>query len=56
MGGKGETVMYTRMFERGPNEGPLTDAQKKDLKDRINRIINDATVAITIDVMVAPKD
>ena len=50
MGGKGELVKYTRLFEKGP----LTDAKKKVLKDKINAIIDLATNSITIAALVEP--
>ncbi len=50
MGGKGETVNYTRLFE----EGPLTDEKKQKLKNDIDVIINAATESITIIALVEP--
>jgi CRISPR/Cas system-associated endoribonuclease Cas2 len=48
MGGKGELVEFTRLFK----EGPLSDADKAELKRKINRIIDGATFSITIEAMV----
>ena len=48
MGGKGELVEYTRLFK----EGPLSDADKVELKRKINEIIDGATFSITIQAMV----
>ncbi len=50
MGGKGETVKYDRIYEKGP----LSDAQKKDLIDRVTRIINTATASITVQILREP--
>ena len=50
MGGKGELVKYTRLFE----QGPVSDAKKKVLKDKINAIIDLATNSITIAALVEP--
>jgi hypothetical protein len=48
MGGKGETVHYTRIFAKGP----LSEHDKAVLKEKIGAIINGASDAITIDAMV----
>ena len=56
MSGKGELVKYTRLFEQGPNDGPLTPAQKDNLKTKVNALIDSATVAITIDALIVPSD
>jgi hypothetical protein len=51
MGGKGELVEYTRLMEKGP----LTPAQKADLKQKINDIIDAASDTITIETMVVSE-
>jgi hypothetical protein len=48
MGGKGELVNHTRIFEKGP----LTPEQKRVLKEKINAIIDTASHTITIEAMV----
>ena len=60
MSGKGELVRYRRFFEQGPHKpdhppGPLTPEQKKLLKDKVTHLIDSATVAITIEIMIAPS-
>jgi len=48
MSGKGELVEYTKLFEKGP----LTEAEKEELKKKINKIIDKAKLSITIETMV----
>jgi hypothetical protein len=48
MSGKGELVEYTRLFKKAP----LTDKDKKELKEKINAIIDEASQTITIEAMV----
>jgi hypothetical protein len=51
MNGNGDLVVYTRFFEE------TLDAQKKkDLKKKINKIIDDAAGAITIIALVEAVD
>jgi CRISPR/Cas system-associated endoribonuclease Cas2 len=52
MGSTVQLVKYTRLFQ----QGPLTPAQKQDLKNQINAIIDQATNTITIEAMVVPSD
>jgi CRISPR/Cas system-associated endoribonuclease Cas2 len=47
MSGKGETVVYTRLVKLTP-----TPADKRELKAKITKIIDDATESITIEAMV----
>jgi CRISPR/Cas system-associated endoribonuclease Cas2 len=48
MGGKGELVEFTRLFK----EGPLSKADKAELKRKINKVIDGATFSITVEAMV----
>ena len=48
MAGKGDLVHYTRLFK----QGPLKPADKKDLKDKINAIIDAASGSIAVEAMV----
>ncbi len=48
MSGKGELVEYTRMFKKGE---PVSDKEKKELKEKIVALIDQATKDITVDVM-----
>jgi hypothetical protein len=50
MGGKGELVKYSRMFE----PGPVSDAKKAQLKKDICDIIERATGSITVEALVEP--
>jgi hypothetical protein len=54
MGGKGELVKYTRLFEKGP----LSPHEKAVLKEKINAIIDAASHTITIEAFVeaVPQD
>jgi len=54
MSGRGELVKFTLLFKKGP----LTDHDKKVLKDKINAIIEEASTTITIEAMVeaSPED
>jgi hypothetical protein len=59
MGGKGELVNYTRLHEEGrhrPDHAPepLTREQKDLLIEKVTHLINSASLAITIAVMIAP--
>jgi len=54
MGGKGETVQYVRLFERGGDvhhPKPLTPEQKEILKDKVCRLIDSATFEITVETL-----
>jgi hypothetical protein len=60
MGGKAELVNYTRIYEEGyhrPNQPrePLTREQKDLLIDKVTRLINSASLAITIVVLSEPS-
>jgi hypothetical protein len=44
MSGKGELVKYTRLFKRGP----LSGRDKRELKAKINAIIDEASQTITV--------
>ncbi len=48
MSGKGELVNYTRLFK----QGPLTESDKAELKQKIADIIDGASYSITIEAMV----
>jgi hypothetical protein len=48
MSGKGELVEYTRLFKKAP----LSERDKKELKEKINAIIDEATQTITIEALV----
>jgi hypothetical protein len=50
MGGKGETVSYTREFRK--EMGTLTPTQREELKTEITRIIDRATHSLTIIALV----
>jgi hypothetical protein len=52
MSGRGELVKFTLLFKKGP----LTDHDKKVLKDKINAIIEEASNTITIEAMVEASD
>jgi hypothetical protein len=52
MGSPTTFVKYTRLFQ----QGPLTPAQKQELKDAINAIIDEASSTITIEAMVVPPN
>jgi len=52
MGGKGDLVNYTSIFK----EGPLKPADKKELKEKINAIIDAASDSITVQALVKPSD
>jgi len=51
MGGTGDTVKYTKEFLKEP-----TDQQKKDLKEKITKIIDSATAELTIIALAKQKD
>ena len=60
MGGKGELVNYTRLHEEGRHRpghppDPLTREQKDLLIEKVTHLINSASLAITIAVMIAPS-
>jgi phenylpyruvate tautomerase PptA (4-oxalocrotonate tautomerase family) len=52
MGGRGETVKYTKKFYK---KG-LTDSEKKQLIDDITAIINDSTSELTIIAFAKEED
>jgi hypothetical protein len=52
MTGKGELVEYTRLDKKAP----LTQADKDELKAKINALIDNATLNVTIEMMVKAKN
>jgi hypothetical protein len=53
MGGKGETVSYTREFRKDMTA--LSAGEKKVLKDKITAIIDGASHSLTIIALVGDK-
>ena len=49
MSGKGELVEYTREFRKGE---PVSDAEKKKLKEKMVALIDQAAKDITVEITV----
>jgi len=52
MGGRGETVKYTKRFYKAA----LTDSEKKKLIEDLTKIINDSTSDLTIIAFAKEED